>query len=66
MQVLQAGIAKGIACPHQRQTLYSPTQLQPQSQSRHLLCTFAMLTTSLPSLAQTPKTIGDLQERSMK
>lgn len=65
-QVLQALTAGGVACPHQWQTPYSPTQLQAQSQSRHLLCTFAVLTRSLPSLTQTPNTTHDLEECGRK
>lgn len=42
MQVLQSGIAQGITCPRHRQTLHSPTQVQPSSKadtgSAHLPC----------------------------
>lgn len=42
MQVLQAGIAQKITCPHHRQTLHSPTQVQPSPRadtgSAHLPC----------------------------
>lgn len=64
--MLQALTASGVACPHQWQTPYSPTQPQSQSQSRHLICAFAVLTTSLPSPTQPPKTTHDLEERGTK
>lgn len=60
--MLQAGIAQKITCPHHRQTLHSPTQVQPSPRadtgSAHLPCSPQHHHPAPP----THQTMDDLQE----